>query len=431
MLCAPQNFLGLGVAYGATPTDPVLQSATADAAYPPAGLSDEQTSPVCKWSSLSADYYVDVALNIIPDGDAEQATVPADWVVTDAALTRSSAVAALKGSYHFALAPTGTGAAQAHVDITVQAGTYWQLRCATRGNTRTARVHVLDMERGGAYYLAADGTWTTTPTELGSTSASAWTETTVAELKVPTFAEWGRRSGTLRIVLESPAAAGTETVYFDEVLLYPSKLDLVAVVGHSFPALARLRVFTYADYWHGGAATTLWDDATGCMLQPTGWIYSPATTLTAPFVRIQVSLPAGGTAIRAPQIAELFLGRTVAFPRSVGLGTQSSWTENQPRAQTRGALLATRDLQYPVRKIPIVMQLEGEAEEWPEILDEIVLATGVGAHPCVLLLTDLLTSHDWCCFGNFADNFRLVPPVPAPHQQLSWDFEELPVPLIG
>lgn len=430
MRAAPCNFIGLGVAYGATPTDPVVLSATADTDYPAENLYDEQTSPVCKWASLDADYYVDVVLNIVPDGDAEQAAVPDDWAVTDATLTRSNAVAAHKGSYHFALAPTGTNEAIAYCDVTVQAGTYWRLECATQGNTRSARFQVIDMERGGAYYLAADGSWTTTPTWLGTTAAAAWTPTTVDEFQAPTFADWGRRSGTLRIVLDSPAAAGSETVYFDEVLLYPAALDILAVVGHSFPALSRLRAITYADYWHGGAATTVWDDATGCMVQPTGWIYSPTDTLTAPFVRVQVSLPAGGTAYRVPQISELYLGRTVAFPRSVRPGWQTSWDESQPRQQTRGGTWVTRDLQYPVRTIPITMMLDGDASpaEWPTIRDEIALATGMGAHPCIFLPA-YDAEPDWCCYGNFSDSLRLVRTMP--HQELAWQFEELPVPLIG
>jgi hypothetical protein len=160
-----------------------------------------------------------------------------------------------------------------------------------------------------------------------------------------------------------------------------------AFMGHSFPALSRVRVITYADYWHGGAATTVWDDATGCMRQPTGWVFSPATTIMDPYLRIQVTLPNVGTAFRYPQIAEMFLGRTWAFPRSARPGWQTEWKEDQPRQVTKGGVWISRGIQYPVRKLPLELDLAGgvSPEEWPAIRDEVMAGTGMGAHPCPLL----------------------------------------------
>lgn len=427
---APHNVIGWGQAWGATPTAGVVQSATADANYPVANLYDGQTSPVCKWASLGTDYYFDVALNVVPDGDFEQAAVPSSWVATGGTVARSSAVTAHKGSYHLALTPTGTGDASVVCDVTVKAGTYWKLSAATRGNTRTARFRVLDMERGGAYYLAADGTWTTTPTWLGSTSAAAWTATTVTELRIPTFADWGRREGVVRIELSNLGnGASTAAVYFDEVLLYPSGLDVVAFIGHSFPRLTRVRALTYADYWHGGASSTPWDDATGVMRSPTGWLLNTASPLSTPFVRLQVSLPNSGTAYRYPQVSELFLGRTVAMPRAVRFGLSTEWAEEQPRQRTRGGLWAQRDQQYPSRKYPITVDLSDASSqaEWVTVRDDVMLATGMGSSPC-LFLPATTWEPELCMFGHLKDSLRLTPGE-AGH---TWDteFEELPIPLV-
>jgi len=429
---ATVNWFGRGVAWGATPTAAVVQSATVNAAYPPANLYDGQTSPVCKWASLGADYYLDVALNLIPDGDAEQATVPAAWTASGGTLARSNAVAAYKGSYEFALTPDGVPDATAQLDITVPAGAYLQIRAATRGNTRTARFMVIDMERGGAYYLAADGTWTTTPTWLGSTSAAAWTATTVTEVRVPLFSAWGRISGVLRILLSNLGnGASTAAVYFDEILCYPSKLDIAALVGHNFPSVSRLRVQSFADYWHGGATTTEWDDATGRFLQPTGWRYDATTTLTHPYLRIMVSLPAGGTAYRYPQLAELYLGRTIALPRTVRPDFGPiDLTDEQPRNRTRGALWAQPDLAYPRRKFPLDFDLDAAADAtlWDVIRDEMALATSMGAAPCLLLPASEKEA-DWCLFGHLRESLQVTRKVI--HRELGWEFEELPVPIVA
>jgi hypothetical protein len=408
----------------------VVQSATADAVYPPANLYDGCTAPPCKWASLGADYYLDLVLNLVPDGDAEQAVVPAAWVVVNGTLARSTAVAAYKGSYEFALTPTGIGDAYATLDLMVSAGAYLQLRGATRGNTRTARIMVTDLERGNlAYYLAADGTWTTTPTWLGSTSASAWTATTVTELRIPTFAEWGRTSGKIRVMLWNAGdGASTAAVYFDEILLYPSKLDVVALVGHNFPKLSRLRLQTFADYWWGGATTTLWDDATGVFLQPTAFRLDTTTIVTTPYLRVMVSLPAGGTAYRLPQIGELFLGRTVALPRTVRPGWQTEWADEQPRQRTRGALWAQREAVYPGRKLPLDLDLDATASPdlWDTVLTDILQATNMGSTPC-LLLPATTAEPSWCMFGNFDDSFRLTRGETT--RQWSGKFEELGIPI--
>ncbi len=425
--CAPYNVLGWGQAFGATPSGPIVQSATVDANYPTAGLWDGQTAPVCKWASLGADYYLDVSLNLIPDGDAEQATVPSSWVSTAGTLARSAAVAAYKGSYEFALTPSGIADATSINDVTVRAGAYLQLRAATRGNTRTARFMVQDMERGGAYYLAADGSWTTTPTWLGSTASAAWTATTVTELRAPTWQDWGRSSGVLRITLCNLGnGASTNAVYFDEVLLYPSKLDVLAFIGHNLPAISRLRVQTFADYWHGGGTTTAWDDATGRLLQPVGFRLDTTTTLTTPYLRIMVSAPGGGTAYRLPQIGELFLGRTVALSRTVRLGAMVEWSDGQQRTRTRGALWASRDAYYPARKLPIDLDLDGAGTEWDTVRDDLLAATGWGSTPC-LLLPATTAEATWCAFGTFDDTFRVT--LQGTYREFAGNFEELGVPM--
>ena len=428
---AAVNWLGRGVAWGATPTPAVVQSATADAAYPPAALYDGQTSPVCKWASLDADQYVDVSLNLVPDGDAEQAAVPTEWVVGGGTLTRSNAVAAYKGSYHFALTPTGVGDALVQIDITVPAGAFLRLSAATRGNTRTARFQVVDMERGGAYYLAADGTWTTSLTWLGSTSAAAWTNTQVTELRAPTFALWGRTSGVLRITLYNLGnGASTAAVYFDEILLYPSALDVVALAGHNLAPTSRLRIQSFADYWHGGAATTLWDDATGRFFQPTAWKLDTATTITSPYLRVLVSAPGGGTVWRYPQIAELFLGRTISLPRSVRPDWPIDLSDEQPRSRTRGALWAQPDLAYPRRKFPIDFDLAqaDDATLWDVIREEMAIATGMGSSPC-LLLPATVEEPTYCLFGHLRESMQMT--RHPTYRELSWEFEELPVPIVA
>ncbi len=431
MRAALDNFFGIGKAWGATPTAAIVQSGTPDSDYPISALYDKQTSPVCKWASLGGYYYFSVSLNVIPDGDAEQAAIPSDWVASGGTLTRVAPGVPFKGTYAFALTPAGTGEALARCDVAVRAGTYWRIKAATAGNaaSRIARFQVIDLERGGGYYLAANGTWTTTPTWLGSTSAAAWTSTTVAEFRAPTFAEWGRRSGFVRVVLDSPAHANTAAVYFDEILMFPSKLDVVAFVGHNFPRDCALTVYTWADYWWGGTLAAPWN-ASGRMLQPTGWLYSPTAPITEPYLQIRVTYPGSGTAYRYPQIGELFLGRMIAFPRSVRPGWRTEWKEDQPRQQTRGGLWTTRDLQYPVRKFPIAMDLEGgnTPEDWPAVRDEIMAASGMGADPCILLPA-YDTEPDWCLFGNFVDSLGLTRSLP--HQDLAWEFQEMSVPLIG
>lgn len=427
---ATVNWLGRGLAYGATPSGPVVQSATADAAYPPAALYDGQTSPVCKWASLGADYYLDASLNLVPDGDAEQTDVPAAWVVSGGTLARSVAVAAHKGASCFALTPSGVGDATARVDLVVPAGAYLQVRGATQGNTRTARFQVLDMERGGTYYLAADGTWATVATWLGSTAVAAWTATTVTEFRVPTFSQWGRREGVIRIVLSNLGnGASLNPVYFDEILTFPTALDVAALVGHNLPPTSRLRVQSFADYWHGGGTTTHWDES-GRLLKPTGFRLDAAAPITQPFLRVLLSLPNGGTAYRLPQIAELYLGRTVALPRSIRPDWPINLTDEQPRNRTRGAVWAQPDVDYPRAKfgIQIDMPKTEDATLWNVIRDEMALATSMGASPC-LLLPASTGEPDACYYGHLRESIDIT--YRNPHRELSWEFEELAVPMVS
>ncbi len=437
MRAAVCNFVGMGVPYGTAPT-PAVSSLfpAADPAYPIAALFDKATSPVFKWAALENAYVLDVSTNVVPDGDGSQATVPADWVVTGGTLTRFVGIGVDPHHYLLSLQPDapGLGAVSARCDVTVPAGTYWQFAAHVCGGSagRVGRIAVIDLERGGTYYLAADGTWSTSPMWLASTDQRPWTEVVVEEFRVPTFAEWGRRSGKLRILFESPAhATDSGDVDMDEVLLFPTKLDVVAFVGHNFPSDSILRVLSFGDRWWGGPGTYHWEtEAVGAMRQPIGWVCQPEAPITSPCLRLTVQLPNGGIASRYPQIGELFLGRTIAFPRSVRPGWRTEWKEDQPRQQTRGGLWTTRSQQYPPRRIPISMDLDGESAslEWPSLRDDVMIASGMGVDPS-LLLPARDTEPDWCLYGNFADSLQLV--RKDPHQELEWEFQERPVPLIG
>ena len=426
---ATVNWFGRGVAYGATPSGPIVQSATAHASYPPSALYDGQTSPVCKWASLGGVYYFDVGLNVIPDGDAEQATVPSAWIVGGGTLTRSTAVTPYKGTYHFALTPPGSGDAFGYVDVTASAGAYLQFRCAARATaSRRASVRISDRER--SMYLTPAGVWTPTPTNILDQTAAAWAPATVTEFRVPTYAEWGRTTGQLRVHLDNVDLGAAGAAYFDEILLYPSGLDVAAFVGHNFPPTSRLQIQSFGDYWHGGQAADIWNDATGRFLQPTGFKLDVATTITHPFIRVSVSLPNGGTALRYPQIAELYLGRTVSLPRSVRPDWPIDLSDEQPRSRTRGGLWAQPDLAYPRRKFPILLDLATaeDATLWNVVRDEMAIATQMGAVPC-LLLPATTGEPDACYFGHFRES--MSPTNRVVLRELAWEFEELPVPIVA
>lgn len=426
---ATYNWFGRGMEWAAGGGS-VSQSSTAHATYPPANLYDGATSPVCKWASLGTDYYFSVSLNLVPDGDAEQATVPSSWSASGGTLARSSAVTAYKGSYHFALTPSGIADATAQTDLTVQAGAYLQMRAATRGNTRSARFQVVDMDRGGGYYLDSGGAWTTTPTWLGTTSTAAWTATTVTEFQAPTYSQWGRTSGVLRVILSNLGnGASTNAVYFDEVLVYPSKLDVIAFVGHNFPPASTLTVYSFADYWHGGAATSEWSEA-GRFVQPVGWKLDSSDTITQPLLQIRATLPASGSAYRYPQIGELFVGRTITLPRTIRPDWVTDLTDEQPRTRSRGGLWAQPDLAWPRRKFPLEFDLDQSADstEWKVILEQMALATGMGSTPC-LLMPATTAEADWCLFGHLRESMQMT--RHPTYRELGWEFEELPIPITG
>src|SRR5512137_888915 len=116
---APYNVAGLGVPWGATPTAAVAQSATADANYPAANIYDGQTSPVCKLASLGTDYYFDVVLNRIANGDFEQASAPS-WTAVAGSVSRVASPTPFKGSYCLALTPSGVAEASCYQDVRVK-----------------------------------------------------------------------------------------------------------------------------------------------------------------------------------------------------------------------------------------------------------------------------------------------------------------------
>jgi hypothetical protein len=194
--------------------------------------------------------------------------------------------------------------------------------------------------------------------------------------------------------------------------------------------VSRLRVQSFADYWHGGATTTEWDDATGRFFQPTAWKLDTVTTITQPYIRVLLSLPNSGTAYRYPQIAELFLGRTISLPRTVRPDWPIDLTDEQPRSRTRGGLWAQPDLAYPRRKFSIDFDLAAsdDATLWNVVRDEMAMATGQGSSPC-LLLPATEKEPDWCLFGHLRESMQMTRKVI--HREVAWEFEELPVPIVA
>lgn len=370
----PWNFLGRGY-----PASALVSQATVEVAYPLAGLYDGRTSPVCQWDPTVAILAADVAmpLNAVTEGSFE--VDAAGWLVDAEGTYTVDATDPKDGASSLKCISTGNDT-YARQHVTVFADHLYEVRVSTRGEAgvpSTARFAVMEMESGvdangyGRLWLQSDGTFTTTQTWHGTTAVYAWTDT-VIRFRTPSFASWGRTTGTVTILLHTSAGG---TCYFDEISMAPA-VDTVAVIGHNLPSYATIGLYDWPDYTGGNLLGSV------AATQPVSF-FRLATPAYFPTMSVAATWPATFGPLRAPYIGEIYVGQSVLL-RTPKIRMATEWSEDQIRLQARGHVSTYRDHHYPQRSPRIELDFTTSAER-VAVRDQWMLATEWGSRPHLVM----------------------------------------------
>ena len=252
------NNVSRGQAYGATPTGPILCSASLDASYPLANLYNTISTLPVRLAAATTGAYFTFSNNLLVNGDMEQgstAPVPG-WTNYGTATLSIDATYPHKGSKALKII-TGAQWTGAYQTVTVRAGEYLQLWAAARSDgTNDAYIILRCLET--SQDLNSSGVWAA----IGTANVMLKTAATMAAFtpvtfRAPTFAELGKATCTLQVILLGEGNG--MTLYFDEVLLVPG-IDALTVHGHGFDASTGVALFGGgANYWHSPS----WDAELG------------------------------------------------------------------------------------------------------------------------------------------------------------------------
>ena len=389
------NAVGRGMAYGATPTAAVTLygGLTALASWPVEALYDGIPASPMGSSAEYGTYYFDISLNMIPCGDGEQASA-VGWSTTACSIA-TSATNVFKGAKSLSLW-SSAGAGRGYLTIQVQAGDRlgYHVALGYVSAPDTAKLVVYDPQLGR--WLAADGSWSAVFTAAFESSETAAFESKKATFTVPSVSEWLTPAGELEVSIY-PSDSGGGGNCFAELVLYPM-VDFLGLFGHNLPAAAAVSLTSYADWWHGGAATV--EASWSSPQRPVAWL-PIGTPLAHPFYRLTI----------AASPFQLWCGELVLGRRS----TLSAYSEYSPRLeivhpQVRnvsrgGSGWAQAAARYPIRSLSLPFDVDSAAAA--EMQDLGAMTRG-GQTPIVLLPGD--THPDVCMLGRIQERQSFAMP---------------------
>jgi hypothetical protein len=393
------NVLARAQGYGSGATG-VACSATVDSSYPLSSIYDGRSAFPMKLSAATTGFFVSWPNSLVANGDMEQGTT--GWTTNSVTATSETGAGNYhKGSKSLKLVATVTGG-YAYQRVTVQAGEYLQIWAAAKSDgTNYALVRVKCLDTG--QYVKDDGTWYASSTAVMNKTGNTMTAFTPVTFRVPTFAEIGRATATLEILLQ--VGTNGATCYFDEVLLVPG-IDWVSLHGHGLDASTGLAFETHgASYWHSpaahsisfGSATNAALKAQTCAIQNTSRVYDPFPGV--------YFYPGGAygtyTTMAAPWLGELVVGQSADLTCAPDYPVSIEYQDAQERATTaQGGQYVYSHAARPRRVLGLSWRFRNDAE-FQQVRDTFFQGSSAGRYPMVVLPTE--TDPDVVVYGRCAE----------------------------
>jgi hypothetical protein len=392
------NAVGRGSTYGSTPLGPVTASyGTLSTAFPLSSLYDGLASEYARWTDYRNVYSFDVAVNLLRNGDGEEATA-VGWTGVSATVV-TSATHVYKGAKSLKVTNTVSGVTgYAYQRVTVQAGAALALTYGigwpTGAAPAYARIAIFDPRR--AMYLSALGVWSNSETYIASSGSADFSMAGTFEFSAPSVTDWGDVIGELEVRLFAKPVSGTADYYY-EALLSP-RLDFIGLFGHNFPSNAQITLTSYSDWWALGTGTVRATLAS--VLSPVAWYCCPSP-LAYPFYRVQVVYPNGSTPRSLPYIGEFVLAKRTAFEDNPDypLALEQRWL--QSRTPTPGGVLWSTPLGgHGPRTASMPFDLSSAGRQ--QMRDYVQRMTRGGLDRCVLVPTEV--DAEVCALGRIGES---------------------------
>lgn len=404
------NLVGTGEQYGATPSGPVMLGVgSADASYPLANAYNGVPALPFRLSAVTTGTYVTFVNNRTVNGDMEQGTT--GWDTVSATHTSETG----GGNYHKGAASaklvTTSAGGYIYQDVTVQAGEYLQIWAAAKSdgtNDASVIVRCRDIQKD----LSSGGAWTTIGTECMTKTGATMTAFDPVTFQAPTFAEVGRSTVTLRVILRGEASA--QTLYFDEVFLVPG-IDFAGVFGHGLaPSTGMSLAGSGASYWHSPSYSVSFGSSTNAALARQVAVITNSSRVYDPYPGVFLypgAAYATYSSLVAPWIGELVVGQTRDFARAPQSVTISPAYRGQTRSSTRGGTSWIYNANaHPVREARLSIQNTSYAQSETEDTEFLRMSEG-GRYPLILLPQSLDT--DLALYGRVSDTMSFSYDAPG------------------
>lgn len=279
----------------------------------------------------------------------------------------------------------GTGVATWYQDITVRAGSRYQLDLQMRGDGASGNgvVRIFNLTTGN-WLAAGGGSWASAAADAITGPTAAAFEQKTVPFQVESYQACRSDTVTIRVHLRAQAS---ETAMFDDVLLYPG-IDFASVHGHSIDPRWTVTLRSSIDNF--SASDTA--EATLTTAQPA--FYS---LLSAPvyrrYWRLRLSWggtsPTGTFSPAVPMIGEWVLGLatapTVEFlgPRLQAHGLREAMPQIRNESSV-GVVGVTNLLRRPVPTLTLPFKAF-TASRWLELRTDLWERSGCGLYPVVLV----------------------------------------------
>lgn len=301
--------------------------------------------PSAPWRcSSDAQWYVQVDLNQAGNGDIESwasATLLANPWIHDIVGGGTGSIDRESGTVH-----GGTYSAKLTIGTSTSVGFYQDIyaRAGERryvtgwgyASSGTARFRIRNLSTGK--YLTSAGSWSSSPSDVGTVTAGAWTEVSKS-YQVESLDDCQTQTPILRL----SSLTDDGTVYIDDLYDWP-RFNGCVLVGHNLGT--RNTITLASDDNSGFSSPTSLD--TGLPLQPSFYLYS-STGSAERYARVSTDQTANEA---IPYIGELALVwfETALRDPSVGGTFELAYDEPQERHETAtGDLWAYNVLTEPRR----------------------------------------------------------------------------------
>jgi len=370
------------------PAAQIGSSPAGDAFFGASFLGDQRCDAPFRFSSIAADSYVNVDLNLVTNGDAELGNATG-WTSNGGTLT-ADAVTKNNGTYGLKL--TNGAAGEYYQDVTVRAGEAMKLEWALFGGGGAIAAAIRLQNRQTGKYLQPGGTWSTA-IDIDSQTTAAWKPggagTSTLQFTVESFATCMKDQVTLRLAIRLSASG---TVYFDDISLYPAT-DFCGVFGHNIDAVLAPELRS------GISGATLESSFSFAVRQPLFFAVA-----SSPIYQRYLRLKLTGTPVVQTWIGEWLLGQLSSFQRNSSGPAKIAYARRQVRYEMRsGMLVAAAIGPEPVRTVTLPFQHELLAQ-WQQLRDELFRRASGGVFPALIVPTE--AESELCFFGTLQGDMQ-------------------------